>query len=156
MSIIQLVTPINAPVEACFDLSRSVDLHLNSMQHTKEKAVAGKTSGLLSVNDWVTWEANHFGLKFYMTIRISEMEKDNYFVDEMVKGPFKVLRHLHQFRKEGDHTLMIDEFIFKSPFGYLGKLVDKYLMEKYMRKLLMKRNAVLKRTAEEYCYQVLS
>lgn len=152
MAIVKLTTKINAPVAVCFDLSRSIDLHVKSMQHTREKAIAGKTSGLLRLCEWVTWEAWHFGVKMRMTIRISEMEINNYFIDEIVKGPFKLLRHLHQFRKEGDHTLMLDEFIFKSPFGYFGKLLDKYILEKYMTKLLSKRNEVLKHAAESDRY----
>lgn len=149
MAIIKLETNIKAPVEVCFDLSRSIDLHVNSMQHTKEKAVAGKTTGLLNLHEWVTWEASHFGLKFNMTIRISEFNRDDYFIDEIVKGPFKLLRHLHQFKKAGDHTIMTDEFIFRSPLGYLGKMVDRLLLEKYMRKLLLKRNDVIKLAAEK-------
>nr|WP_294946760.1 SRPBCC family protein [uncultured Mucilaginibacter sp.] len=148
MAIIKLTTKIKAPVEVCFDLSRSIDLHVNSMEHTKEKAIAGKTSGLIGLNDWVTWQANHLGLKFNMTIRIGEFAENDYFIDEIVKGPFKMLRHLHQFRKEGKYTLMNDEFIFKSPFGYLGKLVDKWFLEKYMTSLLLKRNEVIKQAAE--------
>jgi ligand-binding SRPBCC domain-containing protein len=148
MAIIQLTTKIKAPAAVCFDLSRSIDLHVNSMQHTKEKAIAGKTSGLIGLNDWVTWQANHFGLKFNMTIRISEYVANDYFIDEIVKGPFKLLRHLHQFKQAGSFTIMTDEFIFRSPLGYLGKLTDKFLMEKYMRNLLLKRNQVIKQAAE--------
>lgn len=148
MAIIKLTTRINAPLAACFDLSRSIDLHVNSMQHTQEKAVAGKTAGLLGLNDWVTWEANHLGLKFHMTIRISEYKSNNYFIDEIVKGPFKILRHLHQFQQEGCTTIMADEFIFRSPFGYLGKLIDQYFLKGYMTKLLLKRNEVIKEAAE--------
>jgi len=156
MAIIKLTTKINAPVEVCFDLSRSINLHLDSMQHTREKAIAGKTSGLLGLNDWVTWEAKHLGLKMHMTIRISEFNSNDYFIDEIVKGPFKLLRHLHQFTKQGDATIMVDEFIFRSPLGYLGKLVDKYFMENYMRKLLLKRNEVIKTVAEKHCRKLHS
>ncbi|OOQ60810.1 SRPBCC family protein [Mucilaginibacter pedocola] len=148
MAIINLSTKIKAPVATCFDLSRSIDLHISSMQHSKEKAIAGKTCGLIGLNEWVTWQTNHLGLKFNMTIRISEFAAADYFVDEIVKGPFKMLRHLHQFKQAGSYTIMTDEFIFKSPFGWLGKLVDKFFMERYMRKLLTQRNAVIKEAAE--------
>jgi ligand-binding SRPBCC domain-containing protein len=148
MAIIKLTTKIKAPVALCFDLSRSIDLHVNSMEHTKEKAIAGKTSGLIGLNDWVTWQANHLGLKLNMTIRISEFAGNDYFIDEIVKGPFKLMRHLHQFKQVGSFTVMEDEFIFRSPFGYLGKLVDKLFLEKYMTNLLLKRNEVIKQEAE--------
>ncbi|MEO7212434.1 SRPBCC family protein [Mucilaginibacter sp.] len=149
MAIIKLTTKIKAPAAVCFDLSRSIDLHVNSMEHTHEKAIAGKTSGLIGLNDWVTWQANHFGLKLNMTIRISEFAANDYFIDEIEKGPFKMMRHLHQFKQVGSFTFMEDEFIFKSPFGYLGKLIDWLFLEKYMRTLLLKRNKVIKAAAEQ-------
>jgi ligand-binding SRPBCC domain-containing protein len=155
MAFIRLTTEINAPVEKCFDASRSIDLHTRSMRHTAERAVAGKTAGLLGLNEWVTWQARHFGLKMGMTIKITELQHHAYFVDKQVKGPFKILRHYHQFTARGDYTLMIDEFVFRSPFGWVGKLVDRLFMKKYMERLLLKRNEVIKSfvenlTAENY------
>jgi hypothetical protein len=40
---IELETAIAAPVERCFDLSLSVDLHLRSAANTGERVVAGPT-----------------------------------------------------------------------------------------------------------------
>ncbi|MEH6514179.1 hypothetical protein [Maribacter arcticus] len=47
MPRIELRTEINAPKEIVFDLSRSIDLHKISTEHTKEEAISGKTSGLI-------------------------------------------------------------------------------------------------------------
>ena len=44
MPVIDISTVIAAPIERCFDLSRSIDLHLESMSHTNERAVAGVVS----------------------------------------------------------------------------------------------------------------
>jgi hypothetical protein len=57
---IDLITIINAPIEICFDLSRSIDLHQHSTQQTREKAIAGRTTGLIGLNEFVTWRATHF------------------------------------------------------------------------------------------------
>ena len=38
---------IKASIEIVFDLSRSIDLHILSTEQTNEKAIAGKTSGLI-------------------------------------------------------------------------------------------------------------
>ncbi len=54
MPRIELKTEIKADLEIVFDLSRSVDLHKISTEHTKETAIEGKTSGLLGLNDKVT------------------------------------------------------------------------------------------------------
>ena len=48
---IELLTEINAPIEKCFDLSRSIDLHLESTKQTGEEAIAGRTSGLIELGE---------------------------------------------------------------------------------------------------------
>lgn len=63
MPTIYLETVINADIKICFDLSRSIDLHQFSTVKTKEKAIAGITTGLVNTGDFVTWEAIHFGIK---------------------------------------------------------------------------------------------
>ena len=101
MPSIILETPINAPIERCFDLSRSIDLHTDSMQHTGEKAIAGRTSGLIELGESVTWEAKHFGIRQTLTSKITEFDRPNYFVDEQVSGAFKSFRHEHHFEQQG-------------------------------------------------------
>ena len=43
---------------------------------------------------------------------------------------------------------MKDIFIFESPFGVLGKLVNSLFLKNYMFKLLIERNRVIKEYAE--------
>lgn len=148
MPVISLQTYINAPVEDCFNLSRSVDVHLQSMQSHQEKAIAGTTTGLMNLHDTVTWKATHFGLPFKMKVQITEMRYLEYFVDQMVSGPFKWFRHYHAFEAKSNGTLMTDEFVFKSPLGWLGKLVDRWVLKAYLHKLLQQRNEVIKQAAE--------
>lgn len=148
MPIIQLTTKILAPVAICFDLSRSIDLHMQSMEHTKETAIAGVTSGLISLGESVTWCARHFGIKFKMTTQITAFEYPVCFVDEMIKGPFKRLHHTHEFEQIDEHTIMKDTFDFASPVGVLGNIVDALLLKRYMIQLLEQRNQVIKAVAE--------
>jgi len=148
MPFIKLQTYINAPVKDCFNLSRNIDLHQQSMQQHNEQAIAGVTSGRIGLHDTVTWKARHFGLTFKMTVQITEMQSPAFFVDEMVRGPFKWLRHYHAFEANGIGTLMTDEFVFKLPLGWLGKIADKALVTKHLQKLLEQRNQVIKQIAE--------
>src|ERR1700754_4413818 len=107
MPPIELLTHINAPIETVFDLSRSIDLHLESTKHTGERAIAGKTSGLIGLGETVTWQARHFGIRQNLTSKITRFEYPTLFVDEMVNGAFKSFRHEHHFSNEGaGQTLM--------------------------------------------------
>jgi ligand-binding SRPBCC domain-containing protein len=148
MPIIELQTGIKAPVEIVFDLSRSIDLHKISTEHTNETAIAGKTRGLIGLNESVTWRAKHLGIYQKLTSRITEFDRPNYFIDEMVSGAFKEFKHRHYFKDLNGRTIMNDVFDYKSPFGILGKLADKIFLEKYMTDLLIERNHIIKEFAE--------
>lgn len=148
MNKIVLNTKIDAPIERCFDLSRSIDLHKISASKSKEQAIDGITKGLIKVNETVTWKAKHFGLWHKMKVKITEFKKPNHFTDEMVNGSFKAMKHKHHFISEGTHTIMIDTFEFASPLGILGKMVDKLIMKNYMKHFLIERNQIIKEFAE--------
>jgi ligand-binding SRPBCC domain-containing protein len=105
MPLIILNTRINAPLEICFDLARSIDLHQESMKHTGEQAVAGITEGLIDLGESVTWKAEHFGIVMKLTSRITEFSFPDMFVDEMVSGPFHNMRHRHIFQVKEGYTL---------------------------------------------------
>jgi ligand-binding SRPBCC domain-containing protein len=146
--ILRLETMIRAPVERCFDLARSVDVHQDSTAHTRERAVAGVTAGLMDLGDEVTWEAIHFGIRQRLSSRITELDRPHRFVDEMVRGAFARFRHVHEFRAEQEGTRMIDVFDYTSPLGVLGKLADVLFLRSYMVRLLERRNAHIKALAE--------
>ncbi|HEX8546653.1 MAG TPA: SRPBCC family protein [Cytophagaceae bacterium] len=128
MPTIILQTFINSDIETCFDLSRSIDLHKISTSHTNEKAIAGTTSGLINLDEFVTWEVVHFGVKQRLTTKITQFNRPIHFRDEQVKGAFRYFKHDHYFEKRGDKVLMRDVFDFKSPLGLLGKLVDQLVL----------------------------
>lgn len=113
-----------------------------------EEAIAGVTTGLISLGDSVTWRAKHFGIYQNLTSKITAFNAPSYFVDEMVKGAFKRFKHEHIFEERDGGTLMIDVFDYDSPLGILGKIADALFLEKYMTRLLTKRNDMIKEFAE--------
>jgi len=148
MPLIDLVTRIDAPVRACFDLSLSVEAHTSSMGRSGEKAVGGVTSGTMGADDTVTWRARHFGVPFTMTSRITEHDAPHRFVDEQVSGPFRRWWHEHRFEPDGAGTVMTDRVEFESPVGPVGHLVNRLVLGRYMTALLAERNRWLKETLE--------
>ena len=148
MPRIELRTEIIAEKELVFDLSRSIDLHKVSTEKTNEIAIAGKTSGLIGMNESVTWRAKHFGIYQNLTSKITEFQRPDFFTDEMQKGAFKEFKHEHRFTELNYATLMTDIFDYNSPLGFLGRLADKLFLKKYMTELLLERNRVVKEFAE--------
>ncbi|WP_456279215.1 SRPBCC family protein [Bacillus sp. AK128] len=141
---------IKAPLELCFDLARSVDIHIQTTAKTKERAVEGVTEGLLQEGDTVTWEAYHLGVKQRLTAKVTHMERPYKFVDIMVKGAFSSFTHTHEFEVKSGGTLMIDTFEYKSPLGPIGALADYLFLERYMRDFIATRARELKVIAESF------
>ncbi|RZT21698.1 MULTISPECIES: SRPBCC family protein [Fictibacillus] len=141
---------IKAPIEVCFDLARNIDVHTETTSHTKERAVGGVTTGLIDEGESVTWEAIHFGVKQRLTAKIIDMDRPHRFVDVMVKGAFHSFTHTHTFERKDDGTVMTDHFVYKSPFGVIGKIADRLFLEKYMTDFLVRRAKALKEIAENY------
>ncbi|HQY87139.1 MAG TPA: SRPBCC family protein [Tepidisphaeraceae bacterium] len=148
MASIRILTTIAAPIERCFDLARDIDFHTRSLADTGERAVAGRTTGLIELGESVTWEARHFSVRQRFTAKIVAFERPTYFRDVMMKGAFKSFEHDHRFESRDDQTVMIDEVVLRSPFGPLGWLVDRLFMTGYMHRLLERRCQAIKAQAE--------
>lgn len=144
MPVFRMVTDIAAPRRRCFDLARSIDLHLESMIASGERAVGGVTSGLIGEDEEVSWEARHLGRQWRMTSRITQFDPPRRFVDEMVSGPFRSFRHEHRFEDHEGGTQMFDTVEFAMPFG----VITNPLAGLYLRRLMRIRNAVILAKAE--------
>jgi ligand-binding SRPBCC domain-containing protein len=148
MTQILLETKIAATIDICFDLSRSIDLHQISTAGTKERAIGGRTSGLICAGESVTWEAIHFGIKQNLTVQIKEMKPPHFFSDQMLKGAFKSMYHEHHFKEQNRQTLMSDLFQYETPLGFAGRIFDALILKKYMTRFLIERNNTIKTIAE--------
>jgi len=145
------ITSIHAPVERCFDLARSVEVHLAGNVHFGEAAVAtaGVTTGLIGLHQRVTWRAKHFGFWHQLTSEITAMNPPAYFQDVMVHGIFRSMKHDHFFElRSPRETKMTDIFEFAAPLGILGRLAEIAVLRRYMQKLLHERNEVIRQIAE--------
>lgn len=148
MPHIHLTSFIAAPIERVFNLSRSINLHLVSTASTNEKAIDGVLTGLINKDETVTWQAKHFFKTRLFTSKITEMHSPVFFTDEMLKGDFKSFHHQHHFKAAENGTIMIDLIDFESPYGIIGKIVNRLFLRSYIEKFLIERNAVIKDYAE--------
>ncbi len=88
---LEQITLISAPIARCFDLARSVEVHVAGNTHFGEEAVAeaGADTGLLSLGDTVTWRARHFFVRQRLTSQITAFDPPRYFQDTMLHGAFR-------------------------------------------------------------------
>lgn len=148
MQTVTVDTWIDAPAERCFDAARDLDLHVRSLAHTGERAVAGRTTGLIGMGEEVTWRARHFGVTQHFTSKITAFDRPRSFQDAMQRGAFKSFVHDHLFVEENGRTRMTDHLVFAAPLGILGSIAERLVLRRYLERLLTDRAAVIKAEAE--------
>lgn len=139
---------INAPIERAFDLSRSIDFHAFTQANRAEKAIAGRSSGLIEYGETVTWRAKHFGISQLLKVKITKFDRPYSFRDTMLKGAFKRFDHDHIFESSNGVVKMTDIFDYDSPLMFLGKIFDALVLENYMREFSIQRNNEIKKALE--------
>jgi ligand-binding SRPBCC domain-containing protein len=143
----EVVTAVAAPPDQVFAVCLDVEAHTRSMADSSERAVDGRTRGELSLGDTVTFQARHFGLPWRLKARITSYDRPRHFVDEQESGPFKRWHHAHHFEPDGHGgTIMRDVIDFASPLGLVGRIVDRFVLVRYMAHLISIRNAYLAST----------
>jgi hypothetical protein len=150
------ITTIAAPIQRCFDLSRSVEVHLLSNIHSGEQALAigGLTSGLTNLSDQVTWRAKHFGTWQNLTNEVTAIEPPTYFQVTMTKGIFRSMQADHIFRALPSGATEVQDLLrIAAPLPILGPLAEVLFLRSYMLSLVRERNAVIKQLAESSDWQ---
>ena len=148
MPTIHITTFVQAPIERVFDLSRSIDLHKESMKVYNEQAVAGTRFGLIGKDETVTWTAKHFFKTRVVKVAVTGMEKYSQFIDEQTEGSFKKMKHTHHFKSVENGTIMIDFFDFEMPYGVIGKFFTTVYFKSHLKKMIELRNKTIREYAE--------
>lgn len=149
------VSVIDAPIDRCFDLARSVEVHLRNNSHSGESTIAvpgdprAQSSGLVGMGEQITWRARHLGVRQTLTTRITAFNPPASFQDTMLPGAFHSMQHDHFFRALArGRTEMTDILRVAAPIPVLGRIAEHFVLRHYMRMLLLERSAVVKQVAE--------
>ena len=136
---------VRARISLCFDLARSVDVHIATAESIGAKAIGGRQHGLSEPGDSTSWSAVFFGCRFGITTGITQLVWPWEFRDEMTHGPFKYFGHHYTFRAVSESiTECHDDFFFESAFPF----VDRFVLKTVLQKALYSRARKLAEYAE--------
>ncbi|MEO8238375.1 MAG: SRPBCC family protein [Flavobacterium sp.] len=77
-----------------------------------------------------------FGIKINWVTIITVAKENQYFVDEQRFGPYALWHHKHFFEPtENGGTKMTDIVHYAVPFGYLGRMINKLVVNKKINEL---------------------
>ena len=79
------------------------------------------------------------GIKIKWVTEITQVIRNNYFIDEQRFGPYSFWHHKH-FIKEIDNGILMDDVIhYKIPFGFIGKILNKVYVQNKLNKIFKYR-----------------
>jgi ligand-binding SRPBCC domain-containing protein len=85
------------------------------------------------------------GLPVRWTSRIEVWEEERRFVDEQVRGPYRLWRHLHEFVPVGRSTCVRDRVEYALPVGWLGNLIGTPLVRRDLVRIFDYRRGAVAR-----------
>jgi hypothetical protein len=148
MNKIEFNTHIKAPIERCFDLTRSIDFHKLSINPVKEESVAGCTSGLIGPNQHALMQSRLWGLRFSTELKITKFNPPFFLSYEIADSNFHSAVHDYYFYDISEETVMVNHFYYKPKWGLIGELINILFLEKYISRIITKRNDLLREYAE--------
>lgn len=149
MPLVERETVIAAPPGRCFDLSLSIEFHLDAGKATGEEVVGGVPRGLLGPGEEVVWRATRLGIRQELGSRITVFDRPRHFKVVMTRGAFARMENDHIFEPTAEGgTRLINRFDFEAPLGPLGRLAEALFLKAYIRAMLTERQTLLKATLE--------
>jgi ligand-binding SRPBCC domain-containing protein len=76
-----------------------------------------------------------FGISFYWMTEITHVRDRLYFIDEQRFGPYQFWHHQHHFRIIEGGVEMTDIVHYRNPLGLLGKLANRWVVERQLRNI---------------------
>lgn len=74
---------------------------------------------------------------------ITHVNEPRFFVDEQRFGPYKFWHHQHFFEEVNGGVIMKDIVTYALPFGFFGRIANKLLVKKKIKKIFDYRRQVL-------------
>ena len=87
-----------------------------------------------SVDNRVLIEVGLGPIKINWEGEVTDINEPNYFVDEIIKGPFPYWKHVHSFNKLESNSQLVDEINYKLPGGFLGRIFLNSFIKSKLKK----------------------
>ena len=85
-----------------------------------------------------------FNLSIKWATEITQLKDHKYFIDNQIKGPYKIWHHEHHFKETDKGVEMRDVLFYELSYGFLGKLVYKLFVKKRVEEIFNYRYKKIK------------
>ena len=148
MASIHLTTFIAAPIERVFDLSRHLAIYKQIFKSRKGEFRSGAASSLLNSGETVSVIGKIGGKNRLTMLKLTRIQQPVAFTEEQVKGDLELYKHEHHFKPVDNGTIVIDLVEYKPPKDFLGRILARIYLRKYLEEFIGKRNEMVRSYAE--------
>lgn len=85
-----------------------------------------------------------FNLRVKWATEITQIRDYKYFIDNQIKGPYKIWHHEHHFKETKDGIEMRDILFYDLPLGIIGKFAHKLFVKKRIEEIFNYRTEKIK------------
>ncbi|MGH1396406.1 MAG: SRPBCC family protein [Trichormus sp.] len=138
---------INAPVEVVWQFHERSDI-LQLLTPPWQPLQVVRREGGLTVGAITEFRLFLGVLPLTWLARHTEYEKNQYFTDVQISGPFDSWIHRHRFEPEGDKTKLTDDISYVMPGGDTVEFIGGWLVQAQLEAMFRYRHFVTKRECE--------
>jgi ligand-binding SRPBCC domain-containing protein len=113
-------------------------------EHMGFRITSAPGSDKMFIGQIITYAVSPFqGISSNWVTEITHIEEKKYFIDEQRFGPYSMWHHEHWFEPIPGGIEMTDRISYKLPLGFVGRLVEKWVVRKQLRKIFSFRHQKL-------------
>ena len=148
--VLQVEQKIEMPLAKVFEFfSRAENLQRITPPLLDFKIVS-KTPIEMKPGALIDYKLQVHGVPLRWRTLIEEWDPPHKFVDTQLRGPYSLWHHTHEFIELTPNlTLIKDTVRYRLPFGYLGLLVHKLMVQKDIQKIFAFRQSEVPKLLQE-------
>ena len=85
-----------------------------------------------------------FHISINWATEISQVKEYKYFIDNQIKGPYKIWHHEHHFKETEQGVEMRDILYYEIPYGFVGRFLHKLIIGKKVNEIFNYREQKIK------------
>lgn len=134
---------VNSPLDNIFTFfSDGANLQKLTPSNMQFKVINQSTE-VLEAGTLIDYKLKVHGIPMKWKTRINSFTKNESFVDDQLKGPYKKWLHKHSFTSVKGGTLICDNVAYKVPLGILGHVVAGWFIKMDINNIFNYRNKVI-------------
>ena len=94
---------------------------------------------------FINYKLKIHGVPARWTTLIREWAPNNYFIDQQLKGPYKIWHHTHSFHQTSKGVIIKDKILYQLPIPFFGDLIMGYFIKKDVQQIFEYRKNILKK-----------